>query len=62
MRLGLPTIGQLCLEWWSYEILAILAAGISVKCIAIQVIVGNNGGLFYMPHIGLLVSTQVLIG
>jgi Na+-driven multidrug efflux pump len=50
MRLGLPSICFQCLEWWSYEILAMFAAGISVKCVAIQEIVSNNGALFYMPH------------
>lgn len=62
MKFGVPSIGLVCLDWWSYEILILFAAGISVKSIAIQVLVLNNGNLFYMPHAAYMVSSEILIG
>lgn len=35
MNVGLPSIGVLILSWWSFELMSLFAAGISVKCIAI---------------------------
>lgn len=35
MKVGLPSIGVLCLEWWSFEIMSLIAAGLSVQSIAI---------------------------
>jgi Na+-driven multidrug efflux pump len=35
MKVGLPSIGVLILSWWSFELMSLFAAGISVKCIAI---------------------------
>jgi multidrug resistance protein, MATE family len=62
MKFGVPSIGIVCLDWWSYEVMLLLAAGISVKSIAIQVLVFNNGYLFYMPHAAYTISSEILIG
>ncbi len=62
IKFGIPSIGIVCLDWWSFELLILFAAGISVKSIAIQVIVMNNGHLFYMPHAAYMVSSEILIG
>jgi hypothetical protein len=35
MKVGLPSVGVLSLSWWSFELMSLFAAGISVKCIAI---------------------------
>ena len=42
-----------CIELWSFELMALLAAMMSVESIAVQVIVINNGHTFYAPHFGL---------
>jgi multidrug resistance protein, MATE family len=62
LKFAIPSIGLVCLDWWSYEIIMLLAAGISVKCSAIQVIVLNNGNIFYMPPAAIMVSSEILIG
>jgi multidrug resistance protein, MATE family len=62
MKFGVPSIGLVCLDWWSYEIMLLFAAGISVKSIAIQVLVVNNANLFYMPHAAYMISSEILIG
>ena len=30
LKIGLPSIGVLCLDWWSFEIMMVLASGLSV--------------------------------
>ena len=35
MKVGLPSVGVLSLSWWSFELMSLFAAGISMKCIAI---------------------------
>jgi Na+-driven multidrug efflux pump len=35
MNLGLPSIGSLCLDWWSFELVAMFAAGLSIKSAAV---------------------------
>ncbi len=62
MKFGVPSIGLVALDWWTVEFLALFAAGLSVRCIAIQVIVMNNGGIFYMPQGAFMVSAEILIG
>lgn len=34
-KLGIPSTGMLCLEWWAFEIMTLLAAYISLKATAI---------------------------
>ena len=51
-----------CIELWSFELMALLAAMMSVESIAVQVIVINNGHTFYAPHFGLQIASIVLIG
>lgn len=33
-KLGIPSTGMLCLEWWAFEIMTLLAAYISLKATA----------------------------
>jgi Na+-driven multidrug efflux pump len=50
---GIPSTGMLCLEWWSFEIMTLFAAYISLKATASQVILINCVALFFMPIVGL---------
>jgi hypothetical protein len=34
-KLGIPSTGMLCLEWWAFEIMALLAVYISLKATAV---------------------------
>lgn len=62
MKIGIPSVAMLCVELWSFELMAILAAMISVESIAVQVIVINNSNIFFMPHAGNQIASIVLIG
>jgi len=53
LKIGAPSMMMACIELWSFECMAILAAMMSVESIAVQVIVINNGHTFYAPHFGL---------
>ncbi len=35
MKIGLPSIGMMCIELWSFEIMALLAAALSVEEVAV---------------------------
>ncbi len=62
MKIGVPSVAMLCVELWSFELMAILAAMMSVESIAVQVIVLNNSNIFFMPHCGNQIAAIVLIG
>ena len=53
LKVGIPSIGMLCFEWWSFEVMILISAMLSIKAVAVQIIVFNNGGLFFMPCAGL---------
>ena len=46
-KLGGPSIAMLCMEWWSFEIMTLIAGYISVDAIATQIIVVNSGFILY---------------
>ena len=52
LKIGIPSIGVLCLDWWSFEIMMIFASGLSVKAVAVQVLITSTGGIFWMVHVG----------
>lgn len=59
---GVSSMGTICLEWWSFEIMMLLSSYISVKATATQIIIMNTCSLFYMLPLGLQISSSVLIG
>jgi MATE family multidrug resistance protein len=61
-KLGIPSTGMLCLEWWAFEIMTLLAAYISLTATAVQVIMMNMAALIFMPILGLQASASVLVG
>jgi MATE family multidrug resistance protein len=62
MKIGIPSVAMLCVELWSFEFIALMAAMISVESIAVQAIVINTSQIFFMPHFGLQITSIVLIG
>lgn len=56
MKEGGISIVQLCLEWWSFEFMTIIAAQLSIEAVAVQIIVINNSNIFYMPQFGLHIA------
>ena len=61
-KLGIPSTGMLCLEWWSFEIMTVFAAYISLSATASQVIMMNMAALFFMPSLGLQTAGSILVG
>lgn len=62
LRMGIPSIGVLCLDWWSFEIMMIFAVGLSVQAVAVQVLVITTGATFFMVHVGISISSGILVG
>lgn len=62
MKLGLPSVGMVCLEWWSFEIMTLYAAYISLNATASQIIILNTAVITFMPALGLQHGGSTLIG
>ncbi len=53
---------MLCLEWWSFEVLAFMAGYISVEATAAHVVVLNTHVVIIMVPLGAQVAATVLVG
>lgn len=62
LKLGLPSIGMVCLEWWSFEIMTLFAAYTSLTATASQIILLNTAVITFMPALGLQQGGSTLIG
>ena len=62
MLLGLPSIGLMCLDWWVFEIMAILAGEFGVEILASQIVIMNILGMTYRVGQGLDSAGCTLIG
>jgi MATE family multidrug resistance protein len=62
MKIGGPSIVMTCLEWWSFELMTVIASYISIQSVAVQIIIINNSHVFFMPHFGLCISATILTG
>jgi MATE family multidrug resistance protein len=52
LKIGIPSLIMLCLEWWSFEVLAIMAGYISLEATAAHVIVLNTFVILIMAPLG----------
>lgn len=52
LRIGVPSCCMLCLEWWSFEVLALMAGYISVDATGAHVIVLNTHVVVIMVPLG----------
>jgi MATE family multidrug resistance protein len=62
LRIGIPSCVMLCLEWWSFEVLALMAGYISVEATGAHVIVLNTHVVVIMLPLGAQVATIVCVG
>jgi len=53
---------MLCLEWWSFEVLAFMAGYISVNATAAHVVILNTHVVIIMVPLGAQVAATVLVG
>ncbi len=53
---------MLTLKWWSFEVMMIMSALISVSASAIQVTLMNTAAFFFMFSIGIHIAGSVLVG
>lgn len=52
LKVGIPSLTMLCLEWWSFEVLAFMAGYISVDATAAHVVVLNTHVVIIMVPLG----------
>ncbi|KNC47512.1 solute carrier family 47 [Thecamonas trahens ATCC 50062] len=62
LRLGVPGLAMLCLEWWAFEVLALEAGRLSTADLAAQVVVLNIASLAFMVPLGQSVAVSTLVG
>ncbi|XP_077338377.1 multidrug and toxin extrusion protein 2-like isoform X1 [Lithobates pipiens] len=62
MRLAIPSMLMVCIEWWSFEIGGFLAGVISVVELGAQAIMLELATAAYMVAVGLSVAANVRIG
>lgn len=62
LKVGIPSTTMLCLEWWSFEVLAFMAGYISVSALSAHVVVLNTHVLLIMVPLGAQVAATVLVG
>jgi MATE family multidrug resistance protein len=62
MKLGIPSIGMQCLEWWGFELMTLFSAWISMEATAAQIITLNTAVIAFMPILGIHYASSVVIG
>jgi MATE family multidrug resistance protein len=62
MIMAVPSIGMLCLEWWSFELMTLYSAFISMQATAAQIISLNTAVISFMPAFGIQYAVSALIG
>ena len=62
LRLGLPGLLMLTMEWWAFELLALEAGLLGTEALAAQVIVLNIASLLFMIPLGQSVAVSTLVG
>jgi len=53
---------MICLEWWSFEVLAFMAGYISLQATAAHIVVLNTHVVIIMVPLGTQVAATVLVG
>ena len=62
LALGIPSTAMLCLEWWSFDFMILIAGYISVNAAATAIIVLNSNVIIFMFPSGLSVAASALVG
>ncbi|CAI5731960.1 unnamed protein product [Hyaloperonospora brassicae] len=64
MRLGLPGMAMMVLEWWAYELLAVLAGNLpdGVVAVSTHAVLMNVASMIYMVFMGISISSNIRVG
>eukprot|EP00698_Gefionella_okellyi_P023939 TRINITY_DN830_c0_g1_i1.p1 TRINITY_DN830_c0_g1~~TRINITY_DN830_c0_g1_i1.p1 ORF type:complete len:482 (+),score=95.33 TRINITY_DN830_c0_g1_i1:202-1647(+) len=62
LRLGIPGALMICLEWWCFELSALLAGLISVTSLAAQTLLMNAFAFVFMLPLGISVAAATRVG
>ena len=62
LKLGIPAMMMICLEWWTFEIQTFMASFISVEATATQVIMLNSIYVLFGFTLGVQFAGCALIG
>ena len=62
LRIGLPSIVLICLEWWGFEVLVLMSGVLSSTAVAAQTIVYNLLVLMQMIPCGLFSGCITIVG
>jgi len=62
LHLAVPGAGQICLEWWCFEIQTLLSAQLGTTVLAAQTVMFNSTAIFYMMPLGISIACSARIG
>ena len=62
LKYGIPAALMLCLEWWSFEVLAIFAGMLSIQELAANVVLFNLIGIMFSIPFGMSFAVGALVG
>jgi len=62
LKVSIPTMLMVCLEWWTFEIQTFFASFISVDSTGAQVIILNTIYIYFCFTLGIQVAGYVLVG
>lgn len=62
LKLGIPSVGLVTLDWWAYEVMTVMAGLFGVEALSSQVLIQNLLGMTYRIGQGLDSAGCTLIG
>ena len=62
LKVVLPAMLMLCIEWWTFEIQTLQSSRLNVESIAAQVIILNTIYVYFCITIGLQIAAYTLVG
>ena len=62
MSLGIPSAMMLCLEWWAYEMMTLMAGYLGVNEQAAQIVMLNIIAFMFMFALGLSSAASTVVG
>uniref|UniRef100_M4BMT0 Multidrug and toxin extrusion protein n=2 Tax=Hyaloperonospora arabidopsidis (strain Emoy2) TaxID=559515 RepID=M4BMT0_HYAAE len=64
LRLGLPGLAMMVLEWWAYELLAVMAGNLpdGVVAVSTHAVLMNVASMIFMVFMGISVSSNIRVG
>jgi len=62
LRLGIPGMIQMCIEWWSFEICQFLAGILGPAELAVQVAIQTLISVTFMLSVGVSIAVSIRVG